>query len=184
MWRRIKSFYKIENESTLYILIVEIEQKRANIPKIEYEVYFPFNNTKMEKLNLTICKDTRMELLIPVNISENIEKHNPKSDYYNDICSKTTSGNGTDIILKDRRNEFIDKNMSLCEDNCEFINYVNKNKKVKCECRVKTFLSFVDEIKFDKKNLVKNFKNIKNIGNFNIMKCYKIVFNKENILNN
>ena len=34
------------------------------------------------------------------------------------ICSKATSESGTDISLKDRRNEYVYNNMSLCEENC------------------------------------------------------------------
>jgi len=155
-----------------------------NIPKIEYEVYYPLNNSKMEKLNLSICEDIKIEIFIPINMTDDIEKYNPKSDYYNDICSKTTTESGTDMILNDRRDQFIDKNMSLCEDNCEFITYNNENKKVKCECEIKPLLSFVDEIKIDKNNLMKNFKNIHNIANIQIMKCYKIVFNKKDLFKN
>ena len=181
---KLIDFYKIDNKSSLYILKIEIEQKWMNIPKIEYEVYYPLNNSKMKKLNLSICEDIKIEIFIPINITDDVEKYNPKSDYYNDICSKTTTENDTDIILKDRRNQFIDKNMSLCEDNCEFINYNKENKKVKCECEIKTLLSFVDEIKIGKNNLIKNFKNIHNIANIQIMKCYKKVFNKRDLLKN
>ena len=182
---KLKDFYKIKNESTLYILKIEIEQKWINIPKIEYEVYYPFNSTKMEKLNLSICENTKIEISIPLNISEeSIEQFNPKSNYYNDICSKKTTENGTDMILKDRRNEFLENNVTLCEDNCEFVKYDSNSKKAKCECQVKTILSFVDEIKIDKNNLMKNFVDINNIANIQIIKCYKIIFNKENLFKN
>ena len=50
--------------------------------------------------------------------------------------------------------------MTLCEDNCQFINYDNINKIVNCSCEVKTFMSFVNDIKFDKNKLLKNFKDI------------------------
>ena len=58
-----------------------------------------------------------------IMVEKSLEKHieiaknflNPKSDYYNDICSSTTSECGTDISLKDRKNEFINNIMSLCE---------------------------------------------------------------------
>ena len=39
------------------------------------------------------------------------------------MCSTTTSESGTDISLKDRKNEFINNNMSLCEENCDLIEY-------------------------------------------------------------
>ena len=37
-------------------------------------------------------------------------------------------------VINDRQNEFIDKNMSLSENNCTFNGYDNKTKKAKCVC--------------------------------------------------
>ena len=34
-------------------------------------------------------------------------------------CSRTISDFGTDISLKDRRNEFMENNLTLFEENCE-----------------------------------------------------------------
>ena len=106
------------------------------IPKTEYEIYYPFNNN-LTKLDLIYCKDTKIEISISVKINDSIDKYNSSSNYYNDICYKTTSESGTDISLKDRRNEFVDNNMSLCEENCELIDYNYTNHKAKCSCDVK-----------------------------------------------
>ena len=70
-----------------------------------------------------------MEISIPVEINDIIDKYDPKSFYYNDICYKVTSESGTDIILKDRQYEFVENNMSLCEENCELVNYNDTSKK-------------------------------------------------------
>ena len=140
-------------------------------------------NRTIEILNLSLCEGLNIELSIPVIINDNIEKYNPKSNYYNDICTRATSESNTDIILNDRRNEFINKNMSLCENNCELIDYDNYNKKAKCSCQVKNTLS-LDNIELNGKNLWKNFLDIKSITNIEIIKCYKIVFDKNNIKNN
>ena len=84
-------------------------------------------NNNLTKLDLSICKDTKIEISIAVKINDKIDKYNLSSNYYNDICSKTTSESGTDISLKDRRNEFVDNNMSLCEENCELIQIMKLN---------------------------------------------------------
>ena len=39
-------------------------------------------------------------------------------------------------------------------------------------------------MKIDKNKLLENFKNIKNIINFEFLKCYNKLFNKKDILNN
>ena len=176
----LRYYYNISNESDIYILKVEHEIKGMLIPIIEYEVYY-FNNETIEKLNLSLCDNVKIEILIPVDIKDDIDKHNPNSLYYNDICSKSKSDYGTDIILNDRKNEFVDKNMTLCEDNCQFINYDKQNKIVNCSCEVKTFMSFVNDIKFDKNKLLKNFKDINYVTNIQVIKCYEIVFQLNNL---
>ena len=179
----LKNYYNISNTSNLYILMVDFNLKGINHPIIEYEVFYPKENDTMEKLNLSICKNIKIELFIPVNITDDIDKHNPNSSYYNNICTKATSKSGTDIIIEDRRNEYVNNNLSLCEENCTFIEY-NNNKKAKCSCEVKTFFSFIKEIKIDKDKLMKNFKYINTITNIQIVKCYKIAFSKKNIIKN
>ena len=103
------------------------------IPKIKYEIYYRFNNNNsLTKLNLTACDGIKIEISIAVEINDTLDKYDPNSEYYNDICSRATSDSGTDINLQDRKNEFIDNNMSLCEENCKFINYNYTTKKAKC----------------------------------------------------
>ena len=102
--------------------------------------------------------------------------HNPKSGYYNDICYIVTSDCGTDISLKDRRNEFVNNNLTLCEENCDLIGYDYEKEKVKCSCDVKTIIPEINDIKFNKKEFFKSFKDINNIVNLKVMKCYKVVF--------
>ena len=156
------------------------------IPKIEYEVYYPLYGNDLIKLNLSICKNMKIDISIPINININddLNKYNPSSDYYNDICSKTTSESGTDITLKDRKNIFIDKNMTLCEENCDLIDYNYTSKKAKCSCDIKIKVPLIEEIRKEKEKLKKSFTDIKNIGNFKLMKCYKTVFNRSSIKNN
>ena len=156
-----------------------------NIPKIEYEVYYPLNNEKLERLNLSVCEGTEIELFIPIDIKDDeIDKYDPNSDYYTNKCSKVNSQSGTDISLSDRKEEFFYNNMTLCEDNCKFKEYDKVNKTARCSCAPKTFLSLINDIKLDKDKLMMNFKDIKNMINIDIIKCYKIVFTKANIKKN
>ena len=100
------------------------EEIGMKIPKIEYEIFYPlYNDSDLIKLNLTFCQGTKIDFSIYVKIDGKLDKYNSSSDYYNNICSKTTSESGTDISLNDRRNEFVNNNISLCEENCELIEY-------------------------------------------------------------
>ena len=169
-----KYHYNISDNDPLYILQIIAEEEGMKIPKVEYEVYYPFyNSSNLTKLNLSLCKDTKIEISIPVPIDGPLDKYNPKSGYYNDICSKATSDSGTDITLRDRQNEFVNNNMSLCEENCELIEYNLEKEKAKCFCDIKLSIPPNYDIKFNKKDFFKSFADIKNLFNLNIMKCYE-----------
>ena len=181
--KNIKNYYGISDNDSLYILQIIYEEEGMKIPKIEYEIYYPLNNT-LTKLNISSCEGTKIEISIKVEINDTLDKYNPKSAYYNDICSKATSDSGTDINLKDRKNEFIDKNMSLCEENCIFVEYNYTNKKAKCSCDIKLKIPEVYDIKFNKNDFLKSFIEVKNIINLNVMKCYKEVWKLHNLKKN
>ena len=96
-----------------------------------------------------------------MSIDENeLFKYNPKSEFYNDICSTYTTNYKTDITLNDRQKEFINKNMTLCENDCHYDSYDYILKKVECKCDVKYRIKELYEIKIDKDKLKSNL-NIK-----------------------
>ena len=118
------------------------------------------------------------------NVQNEIFKHNISSEYYNDICFSYTTENGTDIILNDRKNEFIDKNMSLCDSNCDLIEYNKEINMSKCQCEVKFKIPLINEIAIDKQKLIKKFKDINNIMNIKLLKCYKELFTSKGLKKN
>ena len=179
---KIKSEYKIPEYKSLYILKVDAKQNGIKIPKIGYEVYYPLYNTTLIKLNLTVCFNTKIEFSIPINITYNLDKANSSSDYYKSICYTDTSNYGTDIPLEDRKREFINNNLTTCEEDCDFIDYNSSIGKAVCSCFVNTNDSFkIGDLVIDTKKLYKRFTNIKSITNINVLKCYNKVFNKDTI---
>ena len=136
-------------------------------------------------MDLKICDNIRINISIPVNIDENnLFKYNSSHEYYNDICYPYTTVNNTDIILKDRRDEYIKNNMSLCENNCKFTNYDYSVKKVTCECFIKIKFPLVSQIEINKDKLLTNFVNITNSINIKVIKCYKQLCDIEGLKNN
>ena len=178
----IKSLNNISENNILYLLKIEVAEEGMKIPKIEYELYnLIFNNNTLNKLDLSPCKNMKIDISIPVKIGNyKIDKYNISSDYYNNICSKETSEYGTDISLNDRKNKFINDNMTLCEEDCDLVDYNYTTEKANCSCLVKINLPFIGDIKFDKDKLIKRFIDIKNIANFKFMKCIKNVELKNN----
>ena len=180
---RLRTTYNISNNSSLLIFKVDVKEEGLLIPIIEYEVY---NSENKKKLELDICKDLKINITIPIeNIDENnLYKYNISSDYYNDICFSYTTDFNTDITLSDRKKEFNDYNMSVCEKNCEFIGYNNTKKKVTCQCYIKNEFLSVNEILKNKGQIIQKFLEFKRIMNIIIIKCYKKVFCKEGLINN
>ena len=172
----IKLKYNISENDTLFIFKIDYQENGMKIPKIEYELYYPLYSENLILLNLSICENIRTYLSIPVSINGNIDMYNSSSSYYNDFCYKITTESGTDISLKDRKNNFINNNLTLCEENCDLIEYNYTIKKAKCSCLIKISLPFIDDIKFDKNKFLKNFIDINNIANIQFLKCYKKVF--------
>ena len=177
----LKMKYNIPLNDSLYILIWEIIIPGMKIPRIEYELYYPLNSSseKLIQLDLEKCQNEKIYISVPVNLEDdNIDKYNKSSSYYNDICTKTDSDNKIDISLNDRKNEFIENNMTLCEEDCDLVGYNYTTKKVECKCLIKISIPLLlEDIKFDKDKLLKSFININNICNINIIKCYRNLLN-------
>ena len=180
---KLKFIYGIGQNLSLIILKVEYNIKGLLIPVIGYEVYHPQNYSQ---LDLNYCNETLITLNIPVTIDENKAfKYDPNSDYYNDECFAFTSDNGTDIILNDRKNEYIDKNLSLCENNCAFNGYDSNTKKALCECETKISNIMISEILKEDNLLANNFNNSDdNNVNLGTMKCISLLFSKNGLLTN
>ena len=84
--------------------------------------------------------------------------------------------NGVDINVNDRKNEYNTKNLSLCEKNCEFIDYDKENKKASCKCQAKTFFEKLVNIDINKDKLINKFIDIENTINIDPIFCYKTFF--------
>ena len=164
------------------IFKVETFEEGLKIPIVQYKLYSGKNR---ENLDLSICEGIKIDLLIPVSINEDeLYKYYLKSEYYNSICFPYTSENGTDIPLKDRQKEFIDNNMTICEENCDFDEYNKRTKKAACKCDIKNFTESFFDINFDMQVFYKYCTNFTKLVNLDVMKCYKILFTKNGMLNN
>jgi hypothetical protein len=181
--QKLKDIYHINNTLPLIILKVDYYMPGLLIPIIGYEVYHPTNKSQ---LDLNHCKDNYVKLKIPVSINEdNLFKHDPNSDYYNDECNTYTTENGTDILINDRQNEYIYNNFSLCENNCSFNGYEKNTKKAKCECETKPAIGLISDI-IKKEDILSNNFNSTDDTTLNIatMKCISTLFSKKGLITN
>ena len=182
----LRSHYHLTNNEILYIRKIDVIQEGMNIPKIEYSVYYKSSGKNLEKLNLSVCENSKLFLSVPVAISENIDKLNSSSDYYNDKCYKSTSDSGTDISLKDRQKEFVEGNKTVCQEECDFSDYDKDNQKANCSCKVKEAANTYADMNINKSKLYENFEDINNkkeISNLGVTSC-NVFGDKENIESN
>ena len=170
----LKDKYDIDRNKSLLIFKIDYYMPGLSIPVIGYEVYHP--DSKL-KLDLSHCKDSLIDFDIPVSIDEsNLFKYDPNSEYYVDECYTYTTENGTDILLNDRKEEFVDNNLSLCENKCEYIGYEEVAKKASCKCEVKSKEFVISDVIEDKNLLSNNFTYDNSSLTMMSMKCILLFF--------
>ena len=180
----LKKEYGIE--SPLIIFMVDIKRNDTISNQIEYQVFNPDN---FEKLDLSFCEDVKTDIYATTNLESDDYKlakylkekgydiFDSSDDFYNDICSTFTSYNNTDVILNDRRKDFYNPNITLCEDNCKYEEFDIETLKVKCKCDIKTSVKDTSEVKFFPNIIIENFYKLEKYANLKIVICYNQVFN-------
>ena len=176
--------YNISKDNKIYMKKIDMKQDGLKIPKVEYDVYCKLNGTNLVKLNLTFCKNTKIALSVPVVITDSLDKYDPNSGYYNDICYTATSDEGIDISLNDRKNDFIKDGKIVCQEGCDFTKYDDVFHKAKCSCDVKESSESSAFMNINTTEIFNNFIDIKNIANFHLLICNKVLFTKDGIIHN
>ena len=184
----------------LSLIILKLDKKNEDLTKtyVGYELYNPLN---LDKLNLSICRDLRININTPVQLNDEVAMlydslnesgynlFNENDSFYNDICSTYTSLNGSDITLADRKQIFNENgNITLCQSGCELEYYNSRARSAKCDCAIEEngsnewFDSFID--KFEFKLISENFLNTIKHSNFLVLKCFNIAIDLSTILSN
>ena len=115
MWNIINKKFKFDENISLIILKFEKLTNNAGQKNVQYEIYEPFNKTK---LDLSICETTYIDLYVPITLTEETQSlyndlkengfdlFNINDSFYQDICSIYKSNDGTDVLLADRKNDY------------------------------------------------------------------------------
>ena len=192
---KLKNEYNIHDNDSLIFLKKENINTKSSEKDIQYEIFEPYNFTK---LNLSICKEHKVNIYIPLilsdetkNIYENMkllgyDMFNINDPFYQDICTKYTTENNTDIPLSARKEYIYNNQDSQCQTNCHFSSYIPNSLYINCTCDVEPIEE--KEVKaFSGKTIYKSFYEVLKYANFQILKCYKFIFNinifKNNICN-
>jgi len=180
----LREYYNILDNEPLYMKKIDIIQDGMKTLKVEYDVYAKLFGNKLINLNLTVCENSKITISIPYKKTEELYKLNSSSAYYNDICYTTISEDGTDIIMKDRQNDYINKDRIVCQEDCYFTEYDYDKSKAICSCCVKKCSKYFAGMYINKAKILDNFKHINNLINYKFLVCYKKLFNIEGIINN
>ena len=204
----LKEKYNLKDNEVLMMLKLDLFKQNSSTPLVEYEIY-NYNNT--EKLNLEYCKDVKINIYFPIKLENqtivlynnlNVSGYNlfdEDDSFYNDICSPFTTINGTDITLVDRKKIYYNNSLKLCpEDGCTYDYYDSELNKVKCDCPISkisidkkedeqsenSFISTIIEIYNNKQIIKKIFAQSIDNMNFQVMKCFELVFKLKYFIKN
>ena len=165
----LRERHRLGKNEDLIVFKVEYKYPGIKIPIIEYQI---FDKNGKKKLNIFYCKNVKILYYIPKEINNYEDyKYNPEHQYYKDKCLLIDFNFSSAILLYDRKQEYNNNNMSLCESLCTFKGYINNN--IICECNVKQkFNSFLND-NSDKYNLLYRFDlGEKNEKNFWTIFCF------------
>ena len=181
----LRAHYNIS--ASRYITFMQLEINNINskvlINKVEYQAYD--DNNKL--LNLSICNEN-IKIIHSIKSSSlfdflsansfkdlGIDIFNINDSFFTDVCH-SYSDSKNDLTLRDRIKDIF-QNYSLCEEECSYDEINFENMTITCDCKVKNNLN-VSEIT---ENLIKyEDKN----RNFQIIKCYNLVFSLKDKLSN
>ena len=190
--KTIKDYYHLNEKDSLIYLKQENITAKASEKNIQYEIYHPKN---FSKLNLSLCEGNTINLYVKMELSqetkeiyENLKSFgydmlNINDPFYNDICTPYKYANNTDILLSDRINYIYDNKDSSCQSNCQFSSYLQNSLYLNCTCEVVTETN-TEESNFSGKKIFESFYDVLKYSNFQILKCYKLIFNKTFFSNN
>ena len=83
------------------------------------------------------------------------------------------------MLLNDRINYIYNNDDTQCQSNCKFFYYSIESQYMQCSCSINevTNNNILKNDKFSSKKLYESFYDVLKYSNYNILKCYKIIYN-------
>ena len=121
---------------------------------------------------------TELQSKIGSIVSNGYDPFTSDSPFYNDICTPFTNENGNDVLLNERRTDYFDENINICDKGCNFSHYDPETKMYTCKCKVQTTgkESGENETTYVKKKLPESFYKQQKNSNIEVIKCSSQVF--------
>ena len=168
---------------------LQMTQYKTNGPdQLSYAFY---NSDTSQRIDMSICEGEKIEVDVSISnsgadITQAIEfdklgvnVYDINHPFFNDICFRYTAENGRDVPLSERKKHFY-QDVTFCEEGCELKQINLQTENATCECNVQT--QFVSELLDNP--LTGEIIELLSNANFEVLQCYKGVFNINNILTN
>jgi hypothetical protein len=194
----LKKVWSFNSSDDLIIMKVDLLQENTLTNQLDYLIFAP---TEGNKLDMTVCSSLYVKASYPLLYNSNSD-NNSNSNYnisinfdlaynlsllghdvfdaddplFNDFCMNFTSSDGTDVTIKDRRNDYF-QNVSLCEHNCQYLQLLFNYNRVECACPIKQNITS-DYINNANNGYDVMFEADPDHSNFEVAACYQLVFDK------
>ena len=190
----LKKKYGLKNEESLVLLKGDFLDKIPDkyiTNKVAYQLFstslgafLPLIDCKQEGASANIMNFFNSSYLLgnfqykaASATNDDYNVFDPKSSFYNDICTPFTNENGNDVLLDERRLDYFTTDYNLCEEGCEFLGYNETIKRYTCKCEIKSTTS--DKSTYEQKpmEIPEDFyKKQGGYSNIKIFKCASQVF--------
>ena len=196
----LKKKYGLSDEEDLMIIKGDLLKQLSDDylgNSVDYQI---FSTSLGAFLPLTDCQEagTSVSVTNPFNSLNLLTQYQSKtgavttngynpfdvnSPFYNDICTAFTNENGNDVLLDDRRKDYFDENVNLCESGCKFVGYNISTNMYTCICNIKAVPG--DEAgeytgDYVTNEMPKGFKDmISKRSNIEVFKCSSQVFSSK-----
>ena len=195
----LKKKYGLPEEEDLMIIKADMLKELNDYygTSVEYQI---FSTSLGAFLPLADCQEagTTVTVSNPFNIGNLLTQYQSKtgsvvvngynvfdvnSPFYNDICTDFTNENGNDVLLDDRRKDYFDENINLCETGCKFVGYNTTTNLYTCICNIKAIPGVeAEEYTGDiiTNEMPKDFRDlISKRSNIEVFKCASQVFSSK-----
>ena len=190
---KLKKEYNISDNDSLIYLKKENINVNPSEKDFNYEIYEPYT---FKKLNLSICNDENINIYIPITLSDETRNVYEKmkslgynmfdinDPFYQDLCTPYKTENSTDIPLSARIDYIYNNKDSKCQANCYFSSYLPNSLYINCTCNVEQKEEKEKIKKFSGNTLYEIFYDVLKYANFEILKCYNLIFDIHIFKNN
>ena len=192
---KLKEANDLSDDVSLILLKVESFYENTTIKNVQYEIYNP--KTKEKITDMSPCDDEKIYIYVPTNLDNNTynlyeelkiqgyDIFNPNDNFYNNLCTKYTTDNDTDLTLNDRKSLFYNESQIFCQENCEYQSIDLETLHAVCECSAISNTEIDFEVQqFSGFEIITSFYEVIKFSNFLVLKCYELVFSSAGIKNN